>query len=219
MRGHRGYNTRRQGVFQGPLTEPLTISSSQSPQITKPIPSTKKNEVYKNPDFVPGQTINRAVPIHYSNLALAMKRTPELEAIAEESRTDKSQPFPEVVATRVRATGVHYDWKRRRWSWQRLAENVVEIDPQTSYSTALDWTKSQRRMPFIRTPTPLRECRCCSSKLTCVCTALSSDLRLLALPFSPRVSAASTLHFPSSFSKLSLTHAPLCSAQLPLYLF
>lgn len=126
-------------------------------QRTRPVPTAKKNSIFTDPAFTPDQKVYSPVPIHYSNVALVLQRSPEQEARDEFARsqassssasTSSSTPLPEVVATRVKATGIHYNWRARRWSWKRVAENVAEIDPVTGHKHSVEWPKNERVVKF-----------------------------------------------------------------------
>ena len=127
-------------------------------QRTKPAPSGRKGAIFNNSQFRPEQSTMQPVPIHYSNLQLVLQMTPEQAARAEAKRGDSDAPMPELVATRLRAANVHYDWVGKRWTWKRIAENVAEIDMTTRTSTSLPVEEEQRSSPFIRTHMPRREC-------------------------------------------------------------
>ncbi|KAK9897050.1 hypothetical protein P389DRAFT_194690 [Cystobasidium minutum MCA 4210] len=118
---------------------------------TRPVPTVKKHAIFNDPTFVPNQKVYAPIPIHYSNVALVLERSPEQEArdefkrSSEASSSASSSKLPEVVATRLRATNIHYSPKSRSWVWQRLAESVAEIDPVTGHKHVVEWPKQDRR--------------------------------------------------------------------------
>lgn len=119
---------------------------------------------------MPNQKVYAPIPIHYSNVALVLERTPEQEARDEFARSSEassssssssSSQLPEVVATRLRATNIHYDTRRRRWSWKRLAESIAEIDPVTGHKHSVEWPKQERLSSMKPTKKYLRKSLVC----------------------------------------------------------
>lgn len=140
-----------------------TISSIQR---TRPVPTGKKNSIFNDPSFIPDQKVYSPIPFHYSNVALVLERSPEQEARDEFARSQEasssassstSSALPEVVASRVRATNVRYDWRARRWTWKRVAENVAEIDPVTGHKQSVEWPRRERVAKFKAGKPYLRE--------------------------------------------------------------
>lgn len=123
------------------------------------MPSSKKGELFNNPDFRPDSKALFPIPIHYSNVSLVLQRSPEAEVLAAAAQEERGEsgPLPEVVAKRVSAQQPHYNWRARRWMWKRIAKNIVEVDPATGRLRHVELPSSDLAVPFPREQSKRRE--------------------------------------------------------------
>lgn len=114
------------------------------------MPTERKNAIFNNPNIRANQTVLAQIPIHYSNVALLLER----QAQDNKGKGPELDDAPDIVAKRLRATKVRYDYTIRGWRWKRLAESVAEIDPQTGHLTSLELAKEDRFTNFVNKSKP-----------------------------------------------------------------
>lgn len=114
------------------------------------MPGERKNAVFTSDAFQPQQTVLTQVPIHYSNLALIVKRSAEQAAKddAEEAEAVAESSTSHYVAKRLRYRKPRFDYFNKTWTWRREAASVARIDKEGK-SHAVEWSQKDKRVPWM----------------------------------------------------------------------